>query len=620
MDKHHVLMKERLPDLVSTLSVKRRVVAPVAKEAGQFAYEQVGPGDEIALQHKPTILPPKKFIMPQSETIQRFDRAAKRWEPVVESCPETVVLGIHTCDLAGIACLDMAMNVEPKDVNYLAKRDRMLFIAIECNDYCDEYASCASMRTHMPENTYDLLFTDIGDRYFVETGSSAGEDIIAQTRLFSEVEEADKNKLNDIRATKQKIFKPEIPVRSLQTIVKGSVDSEVWKDVGSRCLSCGNCTNVCPTCYCFTIGDELELDLNTGARVRTWDSCQNEQFAMVAGGENFRAQRSARQRHRYMRKFNFPVDRYNRYFCVGCGRCSRGCMAQINMKETLEELADERRHLCVASPYHVRVGTIRRMTMMTDLEMYFEIELDGEPMDYGPGQFVMVSVPGIGEAPISISSSPYKKGAFELVIRRAGVLTEALHAMSPGETVGIRGPYGRGFPVDALQEKDLVMIGGGCGNIPLHSLIDYVMHRRDHYGKIDILLGCRNPQSMLFTDEFGDWKAHNNVHISQTVDVGNEQWKGHVGLITALIPEIDINPETTHAVVVGPPVMYKFVIQELKKRNLPDEQIIVSLERHMKCGVGKCGRCQIGDVYCCQDGPVFTYAEIKDKYEALDHE
>lgn len=272
----------------------------------------------------------------------------------------------------------------------------------------------------------------------------------------------------------------------------------------------------------------------------------------------------------------------------------------------------------VDSSYEVKAATILRTQQLTELEKYFEIRLpNGEDLGHHPGQFVMISVPGVGEAPISVSSSPNKKGAFELVVRRAGMLTEFLHKMKEGDSVGIRGPFGRGFPEDLLKGKDLLMIGGGCGTIPLHSLITFVMDNREKFGKVNILMGCKSPEMMLFKEEFDEWLKKPNVFMDMTVDRGGPGWKGKVGLITKLIPDVEIDPKKTYAVVVGPPIMYKFVIQELLKRDIPDTQIILSLERHMKCGVGKCGHCQIGDRYCCQDGPVFSYAEIRHNIEAL---
>jgi len=275
-------------------------------------------------------------------------------------------------------------------------------------------------------------------------------------------------------------------------------------------------------------------------------------------------------------------------------------------------------HLKEESPYVVMPATILRAQKMTDSERYLEIRLTGgDALSYVPGQFVMISVPGVGEAPISISSSPTKKGSFELVVRNAGAVTDALHRISVGDSVGIRGPFGRGFPIEKLRGKDLLFIGGGCGNIPLHSLITYVLDNRKDYGEVNILLGCKTPQTLLFVEELDQWGNRPDVALNVTVDRGDPSWKGNVGLITKLIPGVSLYPERTYAVIVGPPIMYKFVILELMKKNIPDNQIVLSLERHMKCGVGKCGHCQIEDVYCCQDGPVFTYDELKGNHEAL---
>lgn len=270
------------------------------------------------------------------------------------------------------------------------------------------------------------------------------------------------------------------------------------------------------------------------------------------------------------------------------------------------------------SSYAVKAGRILRVKSLTGLEKYFEIELPGrEELGHMPGQFVMISVPGAGEAPISVSSSPGKKGAFELVIRRAGAVTEALHRLEAGDTVGIRGPYGRGFPVEKFKGHNLLMIGGGCGNIPLHSLITFVLENRSSFGKIGILSGFKSPEMLLFAGEFGGWARTPDLFMDLTVDRGGPGWQGKVGLIIGLISPLTIDAVKTYAVVVGPPIMYKFVIRELLKKSIPEDHIIVSMERHMKCGVGKCGHCQIAQYYCCQEGPVFTFKEIRRFYESI---
>ncbi|MBN2483375.1 MAG: FAD/NAD(P)-binding protein [Candidatus Omnitrophica bacterium] len=270
------------------------------------------------------------------------------------------------------------------------------------------------------------------------------------------------------------------------------------------------------------------------------------------------------------------------------------------------------------SAYNVKTGKILVAKMLTAQEKYFKIALaGGESLDHEPGQFVMVAVPGVGEAPISVSSSPTIRGYFELVVRDAGKLTHVLHQLEAGDTVGIRGPFGVGFPTQILEGNDLVFVAGGLGIVPLRSLINFVIDNRRDFGKVSILLGCKTPQDMLFGDEVDQWEKRLDVNFNCTVDKADPDWKGNVGLITSLIPGVTLDIERTFAIVVGPPIMYKFVIAELLKKNIPERQIYLSLERHMKCGVGKCGHCQIGDVYCCQDGPVFSYDKIKNNIEAL---
>jgi len=270
------------------------------------------------------------------------------------------------------------------------------------------------------------------------------------------------------------------------------------------------------------------------------------------------------------------------------------------------------------SEYEIKRGKIIKTRQLTEAEKYFEIELPGgESLDHEPGQFVVASLFGVGEAPISVTSAPTKRESFELVVRKVGKFTAALHKLEVGDEIGIRGPFGKGFPVRIFEGNDLLFVAGGLGVVPLRSLINYIIDNRRDFGKVTILLGCRTPKDMLFADEVDFWNKRLDVNLNCTVDKGDPEWKGNVGLITSLIPGVTLEPERTFAVVVGPPIMYKFVIQELLKKEIPERQILVSLERHMKCGLGKCGHCQIGNSYCCQEGPVYTYEKIKNIKEAL---
>jgi sulfite reductase subunit B len=271
--------------------------------------------------------------------------------------------------------------------------------------------------------------------------------------------------------------------------------------------------------------------------------------------------------------------------------------------------------LLKTSPYKPMKAKIVRTHKYTDTEKFFRIELDGnKELGHMPGQFVQVSLFGYGEAPISICSSPTQKGTFDLTARRisTGALTPALHKLEAGDTLGIRGPFGTAFPLDKMHGNNILIVAGGLGIVPLRSLIQYILDKRKDFGDVHILLGCRTSKDMLYGDEIASWQKRADIQFNCTVDKGDPDWKGNVGLITSLIPGMSINPKQTYAVVVGPPIMYKFVIVELIKKNIPDNQIVVSLERRMKCGLGKCGHCQIRNVYVCQCGPVFTFEQLRE--------
>ncbi|OGQ49729.1 MAG: oxidoreductase [Deltaproteobacteria bacterium RIFCSPLOWO2_02_FULL_47_10] len=269
------------------------------------------------------------------------------------------------------------------------------------------------------------------------------------------------------------------------------------------------------------------------------------------------------------------------------------------------------------SLYLPNPAKIRRVEQLTSTEKLFEIELEGKkPLGHKPGQFVEISVFGVGEAPISVSSSPTRgNGSFELAIRKVGNVTGALHNMKVGDKVGIRGPFGTSFLTDEAKGRDLLIVAGGIGLVPARSFINYAIDNKKKYGRITVLFGAKSPAERLFLKELAQWREQIELH--ETVDRFDCSWKGNTGVITTLFPKITIDPKKTFAIIVGPPIMYKFVLIECKKRAIPDQQIIMSLERRMKCGVGKCGHCQMNGVYVCQKGPVFRYSDIKEIKEAL---
>jgi len=229
-----------------------------------------------------------------------------------------------------------------------------------------------------------------------------------------------------------------------------------------------------------------------------------------------------------------------------------------------------------------------------------------------PGQFVMISVRGAGEAPFSISSTPSRPGLLEFCIRRTGCVTNALFELRENDQIGIRGPYGNGFPVSDFSGKDVLIVMGGLGAAPLRSVLLYCLDNRDKFGRLILLHGAKRPAEMIFRDEFLSLKRRNDLECFLSVDEDfTGHWTENIGVVTTLFPKLaKIDPPNTYALVCGPPVMYKFVMKELVDLHIPKGQILLTLERRMKCGVGKCGHCAIDYIYTCLDGPVFSYWDV----------
>ncbi len=227
------------------------------------------------------------------------------------------------------------------------------------------------------------------------------------------------------------------------------------------------------------------------------------------------------------------------------------------------------------------------------------------------GQFIELAVPGFGEAPFTPSSSPAVKERLEVTVMRVGTVTEKLHALEPGADLGIRGPLGKGYPLDEFKGRDIFIAGGGVGLAPLRSLLHALFERPDDFKRIIVCYGAKSPDGLLYKRMYEEWSSKPGVEFNVTVDVGNEEWKGCVGVVTTLFEKVEIDPSKSAAVACGPPIMMKFATLGLQKLGFADRDIYLSMEKNMSCGIGKCGHCRLGPYYVCKDGPVFTYAQIK---------
>jgi NAD(P)H-flavin reductase/formate hydrogenlyase subunit 6/NADH:ubiquinone oxidoreductase subunit I len=619
-----------LKSLVDGLAKEMEVVG-VKEKQGKFVYDTIASFDQLRLDYDVTTMPPTRFLMPARETLLKFSTGSEpKFEAVFDTHPMAII-GVHPYDVNAIAMLDKVFTSVNPDPNYIARRKNTLIIAVDAlNPSPKSFAN--AMGTRIVEKGFDLLLTDIGTGYVVTIGSKKGADLLAKYAAPKEATGNDIARQKEVRdeaAGKYKLSL-DIPKERLIKLLEENYDNPFWDSRSKNCLSCGSCVMVCPTCFCFDVQDDVALNLKEGERFRRWDGCVLVDFAKVATGENFRHDRASRFRHRIFRKGKYIFEKYGMVGCVGCGRCAIACLAEIaspleafnaiaesaRAKEAAARIAKEAR--AQAELYVPQPAKLVKVTTLGAKEKVFEFKLkSGKSLGHRPGQFVEISIPGFGEAPISVSSSPTRGDTFQLAIRNVGNITGAIHDLKEGAVVGIRGPFGNGFPLEALAGKDLLFLCAGIGLFPLRSLIQYVLDKRDAYGRVIILSAARTPSDMRFTGEQAEWSKRSDVEFLDTVDKADATWKGNVGVITTLIPKVKIDPRKTAAVVVGPPIMYRFAIVELKKRDIPDENIVMSLERRMKCGVGKCGHCQINGVYVCQEGPVFNLAQLRSLREAV---
>jgi sulfhydrogenase subunit gamma (sulfur reductase) len=236
----------------------------------------------------------------------------------------------------------------------------------------------------------------------------------------------------------------------------------------------------------------------------------------------------------------------------------------------------------------------------------------GGILRHKPGQFLIVSLAGYGEAPFTFASLPRRDGMLEISVRKVGGLTSALHNLKTKDVIGVRGPYGNTFPVDKMDGKDLLFVAGGCGIAPLRSLIQHVFKHRKKYGNVEIVYGCRTPRDRFYKEEMVSWPDNPSTKVHLTVDEPDESWGGACGVVCVLFPKIKLNPKKAMVFLCGPGVMIKFAIKDILKLGFKERDIYASLERYMKCGIGKCGHCYLKEKYVCLDGPNFSYTQMKE--------
>ncbi len=638
-----IISKNDFDDFVNALIKEGKYeIIGVKEKKHRFAFDILENADELRLDHDVTILPPKKYFLPPIESLMDYNLSKDFSVKEASADKNRIIIGMHPYDIIALEQTDILYLDKQKDDYYKKRRNNTIIIGCDIQNV-SKNSFAASMNTNVTDSGFDLLITDIGSKYAITIGTKKGKDLLEKNAIVRDARNSEIKKIQKTRNFISFQYEKElkIPKEEISKYLVENYNNTIWESRSDKCMECSSCTMVCPTCFCYDVKDDVNLNLKEGKRIRTWDGCLIRDFTKIGSGEVFRADIKDRYRHRFYRKGNYLPERYGFVACVGCGRCGIACLPNIadpcdlfNELSKFEKSDKTDKYFIKEKVKTPEIGTIhiprsakiKKIKKLTEKETFFEIELDDKkPLGHKPGQFVEVSVFGIGEAPISISSPPSNKPSFEIVVRKVGNVTTKLFTMKPGDKIGIRGPFGNGFDVKSMENKDIIFVCAGLGIAPLRSLIHYVTDKkyRHKFKDLKILYGCKEPNEAMFLDELKGLKIINDCTCKLTVDKcpEGESWNYDIGLITTLFPKIDYdikNANKTIAVIVGPPIMYKFAIKSLKNMKIPDKNIFVSLERKMKCGVGKCGHCQINGVYVCKEGPVFSYEVAKKLPEAFE--
>lgn len=623
--------------LLEVWSDSFEVYAPACIE-GEAAMLLPYEADSFAMDYVNTAMPVKEYLFEQKENLfnwEKEDGGIRITEKDVSGLKPRILFGVRPCDSYGIAYLDRFFGEEYRDCNYVKRREKTYIVVVNCTEP-GRNCHCSSTGTGpFAKAGYDLLLTPVGEDYLVEAGTDKGMELInlGAGLLEDMAEEAGALKAR-LESDVLQRFVSRINLDNIAQILEDTFDNEIWKDISKQCIGCTGCTNVCPTCTCFNVVEE-ESCYGEKCRVRCWDSCQSDSFTRNAGGHNPRDEVS-RVRYRIYDKMKYIEERFGFKGCTGCGRCIEVCPAFIDIIEIASKLKQEYKHELEARKqegkgaavpnthphasgntceniYKPQIAVIKDIIQETKDIKRFIVQYEDITLHENykfTGQFFEITIFGVGEIAISIPFGPSQKDYFDFCVKKAGRVTSAMHELKVGDKIGLRGPFGKGFPFEELKGRDILIVGSGVGLAPVRTMIVRILENKKEFGRLAIIASATTYEGLVYKEDLERWRELEGVDVKYALSKPTEKVTAHVGYINDLLPDLGLDWENTSAIICASPRRIKAVAKDLLKLGMKGTDILTSLETHMRCGIGKCGHCKVGSKYMCVDGPVFNYEEM----------